>query len=208
MRITAIEPRRHALSALFLDGEPAAQLDSETLLRSGYRVGSELSGAELSALKEASERRRAEEKALYLLEHRNHFKRELEEKLRRAVSAEAAQAAAGRMEQLGLIDDARYARDYAARLLEQKGFSARRAQYELCRKGVDRGLAERVVSELAPDPVEKIREILERKYPGARQDEKIRRRAAGAMQRLGYGFEDIRSAMREWDETTELDEDE
>ena len=42
---------------------------------------------------------------------------------------------------------------------------------------------------------ENIRAILERKYPAAWVDEKTRRRAVAALQRYGYGFEEIFSVL-------------
>ena len=42
---------------------------------------------------------------------------------------------------------------------------------------------------------ENIRAILERKYPMAREDEKVRRRAVAALQRYGYGFDEIFSVL-------------
>ena len=35
----------------------------------------------------------------------------------------------------------------------------------------------------------------ERRYPQWRQDERVRRRAVAALQRLGYSYEQIRSAL-------------
>lgn len=201
MEITAIEPRRKRLSALFLDGEFAMNVDSETLALSGYKPGDEITDEQLRVLLQNSDQRRANEKALYLLEHRSHSKGELVEKLRRTVSPEAAQTAADRMEELGLIDDEEYARRYASELLNRKGYAASRAVYELTRRGIDKELAQELVEEAAPDPREKIRVILERKYPRFAEDEKIRRRAVAALQRMGYRFDDIRGAMSEdWDD--------
>ena len=77
MLVTALEPRRERLTALFLDGELAAKLDSETLLQSGLRIGMELDDEELYRLIQRSDAHRAQEKALYLLEHRSHSKKEL-----------------------------------------------------------------------------------------------------------------------------------
>lgn len=205
MEITAMEPRRKSFTALFLDGEFAMNIDTETLLRSGWKVGQDITDEELYELLQASEQRRANEKALYLLEHRSHSKKELVEKIRRTTSAEAAQAAADKMEDLGLIDDEDYARRYAAELLHRKGYSASRTVYELTQKGIDKELAQELAEELAPDPQEKILAILERKYPACTDDEKVMRRAIAALQRLGYRYEDIRSAVAEYAEG--LDED-
>ena len=47
MLITAIEPRRKGLSALYLDGEFAVSLDTQTLLENRFDVGREVSDCEL-----------------------------------------------------------------------------------------------------------------------------------------------------------------
>ena len=80
MLITAIEKRRKMLSALFLDGEFAVNIDTETLLQFRYKIGMDITDEQLHELILASDARRANEKALYLLEHRSHSKKELIEK--------------------------------------------------------------------------------------------------------------------------------
>ena len=126
MLVTALEPRRKRLTALFLDGELAAKLDSETLLQSGLRIGMELDDEELYRLIQRSDAHRAQEKALYLLEHRSHSKKELADKISRTAGREAAERAAERMEELGLVNDAQYARNLAEELLQRKRFAARK----------------------------------------------------------------------------------
>ena len=186
MLVTALEPRRKRLTALFLDGELAAKLDSETLLQSGLRIGMELDDEELYRLIQRSDAHRAQEKALYLLEHRSHSKKELADKISRTAGREAAERAAERMEELGLVNDAQYARNLAEALLQRKRFAARRAEYELLQKGID------------PEPEESLRFLLERKYQRSLSDEKGRRRVFAALQRLGYSGEDIRTALRDY----------
>lgn len=198
MELTAIEPRRHRLVQLYLDGEAAVKLDAATAQEARLRVGMELDDEELHELLQKSDAARAKEKALYLLEHRPHAKRELERKLSRTVGEEAAQAAADRMEELGLVDDA----DYAARLaqeLARKGYAFSRTVQELVRRGVDRELAQEAARESSPDPEEAIRRLIQRKYERRLGDEKGRRQTAAALQRLGYRWEEIRSALREFD---------
>ena len=198
MELTAIEPRRHRLVQLYLDGEAAVKLDAATAQEARLRVGMELDDEELHELLQKSDAARAKEKALYLLEHRPHAKRELERKLSRTVGEEAAQAAADRMEELGLVDDA----DYAARLaqeLARKGYAFSRTVQELVRRGVDRELAQEAAREASPDPEEAIRRLIQRKYERRLGDEKGRRHTAAALQRLGYRWEEIRSALREFD---------
>ncbi len=199
MIITDVQPRRHRLSQLFIDGEAAVKVDTETWLRSGLMPGDEIDDERLHQLLQDSAAHRAHEKALYLLEHRAHSKKELERKIARAeFDREAAHAAAERMEELGLIDDEQYARRLAQELFTRKKFGVRRVRQELQQKGIDDALIALVLEEFSPEQdetVEKIRDIIERKYPMAQEDEKVRRRAVAALQRYGYKLEDIFSVL-------------
>lgn len=197
MLITAIEPRRKSLSALFLDGEFAVKLDTETLLKSGRKPGQEIDDEQLHELIMESESRRAREKALYLLEHRSHSQKELADKISRVTSRDAAENAARHMAEIGLVDDEAYARSLAAELLGRKGYAAQRVRQELLQKGIDRELAEQIIEETASDPVGKIRELIDRKYRAYLNDEKGCRRSVAALQRLGYRWEDIRTALNQ-----------
>ena len=80
MELTAAEPRRKGLVQLYIDGEPAVKIDNEVLLLSRIKPGDELTDEELHQLILDSDAHRAKEKALYLLEYRDHTKKELTEK--------------------------------------------------------------------------------------------------------------------------------
>ncbi len=198
MELTAAEPRRKGLTQLYLDGEPAVKIDTETFLRSGFKPGDAVTDEELYELIKASDASRAQEKALYLLEHRNHSKKELEDKIARtAATREAAKAAAQRMEDLGLIDDETYANDLARDLFTRKRYGAGRVRQELRLKGIDGEVIDRLLEQYGSEEeaLENIRAVLERKYANWREDEKTSRRAFGALQRLGYSYDLIRRAM-------------
>lgn len=198
MELTAAEPRRKRLTQLYLDGEAAVKIDTETFLLSGLKPGMEISDEELHQLIQASEERRAREKALYLLEFRSHSKKELTEKiLRTEGSKEAAEAAANRMEELGLLNDETYARDLAKDLFVRRKFGPMRVRQELRQKGIDSELIEELLAEYSEEDraLTNICAVLERKYAGWREDEKVRRRAVAAMQRLGYSYDLVRRAM-------------
>mgnify|MGYP000986261717 CR=1 FL=1 len=181
MLITAIEPRRKSLRALYLDGELAVNIDAQTLLSSRFQVGTEITDEELHELLAASDANRAKEKALYLIAHRDHSKKELVDKIRRTASQEAAEKAADRMEEIGLIDDRDYARRYASELFQRKYFARKRVEYELKQKGIDPDFIEELLEELEPEPVGQIGALVERKYLRALDDD------------IGYG--DVRGFM-------------
>jgi len=199
MRITAIEPRRKGLSALFIDGEFVMNLDTQALLENRFDVGRELDDDELKEMIDLSNERRAKEKALWLISYRDHSKKELKEKIQRTCDSDAAEKAVERMEELGLVNDEVFAQRYARKLLLQKKMTRRAAVFELTRKGIDKETAEAVLEEIDVDYRDNIREIIEKKYRNL-GDEKIKRRAVAALQRLGYGWDDIRAVLDEYEE--------
>lgn len=194
MLITAIEPRRKQLSALYIDGEYVMKLDTQTLIENRFDVGREIDDDDLREIISLSNERRAKEKALWLISYRSHSKKELKDKLKRNYDEEAAEKAADRMEELGLINDEEFARQYARKLILTKKMSARAAEYELIRKGIGKALSEEIINEIDCDPQEQILAVINKKYKNI-SDEKVKRRAVAALQRLGYGWEDIKSAL-------------
>lgn len=199
MLITAIEPRRRSMSALFIDGEFVMNLDSQTLEENRFRAGREIDDDELHEIIRLSNERRAKEKALWLISYRDHSKKELKEKISRTCDNEAAEKAVERMEELGLVNDEAYATRYARKLLLEKKMARRAAMMEMSRKGIDRETAEAALDGVEVDCHDNIRAIIEKKYRNI-NDEKIRRRAVAALQRLGYGWDDIRTVLNEYAE--------
>ena len=200
MLITDIVPKRKKLSAVYIDGEFALKLDTEMILSSPYTVGSEITDEQLKALIELSDEKRAKEKALRLISYRDHSRRELVTKICKTSNESSARKAVERMEELGLVDDEKFARRYAEQLINVKHLSVRAAEYKLAEKGIERELAGRILEELSPDPREHITILIEKKYITALSDEKGRRRAAQAMSRMGYSWGDISAVLSRYTE--------
>lgn len=203
MMLTAVEPRRKSLVALFIDGEKAVDLDAEVYLKSGMKPGDELDDDRLHELIEASDTRRAEQKAMYLLGYRAHSEKELARKLGRTVPQEAAEKAAARMTELGLVNDGEYARTLARELFTRKHYAAGRVRMELTRRGIPAELAQEAVEQAQTDPRDAIRGLVERKYERYLGDEKGRRKTAAALQRLGYRWDDIHYVLNEFTASNE-----
>ncbi len=208
MTITELRKRRGRLVLLMLDGEPAATVDIRTFEESPYRVGSSLSDEELKALLEESSRRRAREKAVYLLSRSDHSRRGLEEKLRREADPAIAAETAERMKELGYVDDERYAYRLAEELTSRKLYPRRRALQELCSRGVDRELAALAVEATEKDDLEKALELLAKKQYNRLHDEDGRRKAAAKLTRYGFDGGTVRRALSAWDERAETATDE
>lgn len=195
MIVTAVEKRRKALSALYIDGEYAMKLDTQTLLENRITAGVELDDEQLRELILLSDTRRAKEKALWLISYRDHSSKELYQKLRKDYSEEATQNALQRMQELGLINDEAFARRYATELHTSKHLSPSTIRYKLIEKGIDRELADEIIESLQIDPQEEIAALVEKKYAHSLSDEKGVRRTVAALQRAGYRFSDIKSVL-------------
>ena len=203
MLITAVEPRKKGLSALYIDGEFAMKLDTEVLLAHRFDVGREIDDDDLHACLQESDLKRCKDKAMWLISFRDHSRRELFDKLRRDYGDDICEAAVSRMEELGLIDDERYAKRYSADLVNIKHLSERGVRQKLREKGIDRDLIDEIIDGLFIDEEEQIRAVIEKKYARVLQDEKGRRRAVNTLTRMGFSYADIKSVMSEYTETEE-----
>ena len=197
MKVTDIVRGRKKLSTLYLDGEPAAVLDTNALLESGVSIGSSLDDEQYFELVNKCEYSRAKEKAFFLLGIKDYSKKQLFDKLIKEVSADTADKVCERLEELGLINDENYARRLAHDLIHIKKLSERGALYKLMEKGISRDVCESVLEEFETDPVEQITQLIEKKYINKLDDEKDRRRTVAALQRMGYSWSDIKEALEE-----------
>ncbi len=142
------------------------------------------------------------EKALNLLSFRDHFAKELEDKLSRFEAREFARMAVDKVRAVGLLNDEAFAEKYANELRDRKGFSNNRIRVELIQKGLDRDTADRVASSF-DDESERLALLVEKKFSNALKDEKSKRRTFNALLRLGYSYSDIKSVLNLLESDTE-----
>ncbi len=198
MLITAAENRRKSMTALFIDGEYAVSVDTMTFMSCGKKVGSDITDDELYELIQNSNISRAKEKALYLIEYRSRTKKELMDKLVPLYGEEASELAVERLEEVGLINDEAFAREYAEGLIMKKNFSQERAAFEMRKKGIDREIIDEILDELSPDPTEQIKAVIEKKLYRFLSDEKGRTKIINSLKTMGYRWSDINDAMSEY----------
>ena len=196
MKITAQKGRGNKIHIL-VDGEYALTVTADFWNSQGVHSGDELDEEEFAAFCRAADSNRAFNAAVGFISRRDHSAKELERKVARRADAESAREAVERLEELGYIDDERYAENLAAELYQRKGMSPRRIEQELCRRGVSRETAGEAAQEFCGDEVSRIVDLLQTRFAGRFSDEKGRRRTFAALARLGYGYSDICSAMRQ-----------
>ena len=137
----------------------------------------------------------AKKRALWLLDKRDYSRAELLRKLtEKGYTAAAAGSALDRLEELGFVDDARYA-PIVARHYAAKGYGARRVQQELQRRGIPKELWDAALEEM-PAQDDTVDKLLRAKLRGADPgDRAALKRATDALLRKGYGWDDISAAV-------------
>jgi regulatory protein len=126
---------------------------------------------------------------------------ELEGRLaRKKVPPEVAHRLLDRFEEVGLVDDAAFAREWVESRRAGRGLARRALSQELRRKGVDPSVIAAAVAGVDPDDEEEAaRELVRRRMRSlARYDDAVRaRRLTGMLARKGYPPEVAYRVVRE-----------
>jgi regulatory protein len=132
----------------------------------------------------------AREVCLRLLTMSPRTRSQLAEALQRKnVPEDVAERVLGRFSEVGLIDDAAFARSWVESRHRGRGLAGRALAVELRRRGVDDETVKEAVAELDPDQEEsRARELVDRRLASTRQADPVKRmrRLVGMLARKGY----------------------
>ena len=187
---------------IFIDGEYEMTVDSLFVSMLKLEQNMELDDEKLAELKKRVSFRRAFNKACDLLEMRDHSSKELLTKLRQKGFGDGAEEALEKLEELGIVDDLRFAKAYKNELVQFKRFGKKRVISELFKKGIDRSIIDEVTEDMETDP-EELKAIIRRKYLRYLSDEKGKKRTVNGLIRMGYSYSEINEALTEIEEEEE-----
>ena len=182
------------------------RITEDEIVAFGLCSGLELTAEQLEAVARAAKATAVRDKAMDLLAVRPLSRKELVDKLTARprnkdkeplADRETAEAAANRLEELGYLNDESYARTVADHYAA-KGWGPSRIREELYRRGVPREYWDGALEDLdAPDDAIDI--FLQKKLRGADlTDPKTYQRAANALARRGFRWEDIKEGLRRY----------
>jgi regulatory protein len=161
-------------------------------------------GIDADELRGEAEEIRSEDLALVALGRRAHSVREMERLLaRRGIGLQRAGAVVTRLMAAGLLDDARFASDFARARLLSRGASVWSLRRDLARKGVERSVADAAIAEVMADGG--IDELDITRREGRKKwrtlarlaPEVARRRLMAFLGRRGFSGDAIRIVMKE-----------
>ncbi len=198
MIITDARRTKRGRISVYADGEFLFAVEEESWQLFGLDTGDTVDAEQLDALLRQSRVQEAKRRALNMLSAKSYTAQTLTRRLAEKTGGEAARAAVSRMEELGLIDDEDYALRCARDLLNLRGFAPRRIRYELQKRGVSSELCALALEEIAPDCdalSERAAELLRARFGMLKSDADLRR-AATLLERCGYAYSDIQTALR------------
>jgi regulatory protein len=197
----APDPRRPDYRRVEVDRGRFASLPAAELVNLDLRVGDEIAPLVFERLQELADLEAAHRAAARALARRAHARFDLRRRLLQKQHPPAAvEGALDRLSAVGLLDDARFAADYAA-AKARRGRGPARLVRDLRVQGIDRRIAEDAVrSSLAAeglDPTDAVRALAAKRarqlagLPGPVR----KRRLIAFLARRGFGGADVRALV-------------
>ncbi len=203
MQIIALKKDKLHLTRLILSDGNEALVDNDVCAEKCLKSGCELTDFDLKELLEESDYRRAKSRAAWYLDRADHTEKGLYDKLVKAgFKKEAAAKVVARYIEVGLLDDRRFAQNYAEKL-DEGSYSRREILQKLLLKGVPYDLAKSVLGNEALDEQNKIKALLEKKYRTKLKKENGAEKVFAALLRKGFSYSEVKEALKSFIEEFE-----
>ncbi len=210
IRVQKKNPKR---ASIYLDGKFALGVGVEVVQDAGLRRGQVLSEADLDALRRAEAQRRAYQDVLRLLNYRPRSASEVRRRLQeRGYDATQVAAAVARFQELGLLDDRAFARNW----VQDRQDLHPRGRQGLAAELRQKGLAPEVIAEALDEAVDEEAEEAQalalartraRALAGLERVAFLRR-LQGFLARRGFAAEIVARVVRQaWEELDDEDSD-
>ena len=169
MKIVDISPFKGSTVCIELSGGGLAQNMKIYLHRdiaAEVSKGMDITEEQADMLIHKNDMRKARERALYLMESRDHSYSELFDKLEKNYPEDECFEVCSRLAELGIINDRRYAEKLCRQLFEIKKLGKYRVRQEMRMKGIPGDIIDETLEEFAEedDSFARLEELVEKKY--------------------------------------------
>lgn len=207
MLVTEVQKQKKHLTKLLFDNGEEAFLDNDICINYSLKPETQISEEELKKLIYESEYVRAKSRALWYLDRADRTEKGMYEKLVGAgFDRKASATVVGRFVEVGLIDDRRFAENFAEKCRDAN-ISKREGIRKMLLKGVPYDIAKEVFSETEIDEEEQVRAVIEKKYTRKLEQENGVQRVYAALVRKGFSFSAVRNALKKYSEELEYSEE-
>jgi regulatory protein len=165
-----------------------------------FAVGAVLSDEEIVRLDRMDQYFRGKDKALRLISKRMRTREQVARSIEKLdLEQSICDGILGELEDAGLIDDLRFAREYVKVKMDVRRLGPFRLRHDLIRLGVKKTLVDRVLDESFDASIQDdmAREMAVRRAGGGPVDEKTARRIADHLRRKGFDFEIVNRVVHD-----------
>lgn len=195
MNIITIGKKKGNYYSIYLNDDFIGFFHIETIKCFKIINGKSYDDTYIKKFKHEGQIRYAKDRALFLLSYRDYSEKELTQKLQKNVSAEIATLTTERMKELNLIDDRKFAKNLANKLILNKGRGIKRVLYDMELKGIKREDALEAIDSVQFNSIDQISETIRKKYADKLNDFKSKNKVIAAFLRKGHSYSDIKSAI-------------
>ncbi len=201
MLIKSVEKYKGSTVCVEIEGLSNVYINEKIAVLYSLRAGLDIPEEAVEEITNADLERKAKERAMYLLAERDYCFVELYRKLEKSYSHELSLKICRKMAELGFINDGAYAEKYARQLFEVKKFGIYRAKQEMKRRGLPDNVIENAVEPYLDrdDVMERLEELVDKKYARYLTDEKGVKKVKSALARLGYSYDNINAVLKLYD---------
>jgi len=206
--ITSIESQKKKKDRfnIFVDGKFRFGLDAETLVKSGLKIGQEISEKEIEKLVFENETNKLTEKALHFLSFRPRSESEVRKRLKSKTlhssffihysSDEVIDTVVQRVKRLGYINDEEFTRWWVEQRQTHRPRGARLIKSELYQKGITQEIIEKVLPEDEEGEIEQALKAAKKKLRSYDlKSRESRQKMSQYLARRGFDWETIKEAL-------------
>ena len=195
MNIISIQRKKGNYYNIYCDDDFIGVFHKNTLLDFKIENQKSYETSHIQKFKLEGTLRYAKDRALLFLGYRDYSSKELTQKLQKEFSPEIAEKTVENLSKLGIIDDLKFAKNLAQRLIENKNRGFRRVLHELQLKGIDRETAIQTINSIDFDSVELILKVICKKYMNKLNNFESEQKVIAALLRQGHSYDDIKNAI-------------
>ena len=198
MQILNIQKDKLHLTKISLSNGEEVLIDNDVCRDNYLKKGDEISEEKLNALVFQSQYQRAKSRAVWYLDRKDRTAKDLYNKLCLAgFDKKAVAKVIARLQEVGLIDDRRFAENYASRLMEGN-VSKREALQKMLQKGVPYDMAKDVLSECDSDEGAQIEALINKKYRTKLMSNGGKEKVYAALIRKGFSYDAVKNALKNY----------
>ena len=198
MQIINIQKDKLHLTKISLSNGEEVLIDNDVCRDNYLKKGDKISEEKLNDLVFQSQYQRAKSRAVWYLDRKDRTAKDLYNKLCLAgFDKKAVAKVIARLQEVGLVDDLRFAENYASRLMEGN-VSKREALQKMLQKGVPYDMAKDVLAECDSDEGAQIEALINKKYRTKLIVEGGKEKVYAALIRKGFSYEAVKNALKNY----------